>query len=100
MTDCPCGKPVRLRATRITVNRKSGVAHWIEHTDGSPMHEGEDWSCAMLKPYPKQESERPRAKMVERWNTTVALTTTIRIVAERRDSERKGEVDVTVMEAR
>jgi len=60
------GKPVRLSAVRITVNGKRGVAHCIAYMGGG-VPEG-DWSCAMLKPYPKNEDERPCRQMVKRWN--------------------------------
>lgn len=67
MHDCPiCGKPVRLGAYRLSVNRKRGVGHYIAHRDGSPMHE-RGWDCVMLKPYPKNESERPYRKLIDRW---------------------------------
>ncbi len=66
LLDCKAtGKPVRLSATRITVNRKRGVAHAIVYLGGG-MPEG-DWSCAMMKPYPKNESERPSRQMMQRW---------------------------------
>jgi hypothetical protein len=66
MNDCVCGKPVVLRVARISVNRRRGVAHWIEHADGTPMH-GLGWECAALKPYPKNEADKPYRKLLDRW---------------------------------
>ncbi len=68
MKDCPtCGKPVWLRATNVTVNRRAGVAHWLEHQDGTPMHE-RGWDTLMLKPYPKAKADRASQQMIARWN--------------------------------
>ena len=69
MRDCPkCGKPVRLGANRISVNRKRGVYHYIAHADGSTFcYEPGEWSTVMLKPYPKREADRPRFQMCQRW---------------------------------
>lgn len=68
MNNCKiCGKQVRLGGHKIKVNRKHGIIHYIAHTDGSPMHHDE-WSCIMMKPYPKAESDKPRAQMVARWD--------------------------------
>jgi hypothetical protein len=71
--DCKCGKPVRLGANRLTVNRKRGVAHYIAHTDGSPACGG-DWTCIALKPYPKVEAEKAYSKLVARWNESNSPT--------------------------
>jgi len=60
------GRPVRLSAMRISVNRKRGVAHCIVYMDGG-VPEG-DWSCAAMKPYPKNEADRPSRQMIKRWN--------------------------------
>jgi hypothetical protein len=71
MNDCRCGKPVRLATTRIRVNRRLGIMHHIEHTDGEPMHGANvEWSCVMMKPYPKHEADRPYTQMIERWNAS------------------------------
>lgn len=72
MKPCSCGQPVRLRAQRITVNRRRGVRHWIEHLlADSPKRGGVcvpgDWATVMLKPYPKAEADRPRVAMIQRW---------------------------------
>ena len=69
MNNCStCGKPVRLGANKITVNRKRGVFHYVAHMDGSPMHES-GWDSICLKPYPKIEADKPYAQLIERWNT-------------------------------
>ena len=54
MKDCyECGKPVRLRAFKFKIRGiGTGVHHYIEHVDGSPMHT-EEWHCTSVKPYPK-----------------------------------------------
>ena len=68
LKNCPaCGKPVRLGATKIRVNRKPGVAHYIAHTDGSPMH-ANGWDCAAMKPYPVRAEDKPWAQLCARWN--------------------------------
>jgi|LakMenEpi03Aug12_release.lakeMendotaPanAssembly.Ray.scaffolds.fasta_scaffold3232259_2 hypothetical protein len=68
MRNCAtCGKPVRLRAFRIRIAGRSGVSHYIEHTDGSRMH-SDEWSCCTLKPYPRVEADQPWMKMMDRWD--------------------------------
>lgn len=62
-----CGNPVRLRGYHITLNRKRGVAHYIEHMDGSAMHSRE-WDCIALKPYLAREEDRPSSQLIKRWN--------------------------------
>ena len=73
MNDCECGKPVRLGATRITLNRKRGVAHAILHQDGTAACHGE-WVCIALKPYCKDIEQREYAKLVRRWEAKHATT--------------------------
>ncbi len=67
MKNCTCGKAVRLRAVKISFNRKRGVSHWIEHMDGSSVCIAGDWTCAAFKPYAKVESERPYWQLIARW---------------------------------
>jgi hypothetical protein len=69
--DCKCGKPVRLGAHRITVDRKRGVYHYINHTDGTRAC-GDGWDCIAVKPYPKIEADKPYAKLVARWEQSNA----------------------------
>ena len=57
---------------RVSVNRKRGVAHWIEHVNGTKPCGGGDWSCAALKPYPRDESKREYSLLKARWETFVA----------------------------
>ena len=64
---CVCGKPVRLGAYRISINRKRGVAHYIAHQDGSPLH-GYKWDCASFKPYPTNDDDKNWNKLMQRWN--------------------------------
>ncbi len=75
MKDCPvCHQPMRLGAQRIRVNRKQGVYHYIAHTGlgTSPCVPGE-WSTVMLKPYPKNEADKPRFQMQQRWDAIEVL---------------------------
>jgi hypothetical protein len=68
MNNCKqCGKPVRLRAMKISVSRIPGVMHYVDHMDGSRMH-SEEWECSMLKPYPKTDADKPYMKMIQRWD--------------------------------
>ena len=76
MTNCPCGQPVRLSAVRISVNRKRGVAHAILHCNNGTPACGDSWTCAALKPYPKDEAEREYAKLKARWETYATATVT------------------------
>jgi hypothetical protein len=68
LKDCPkCGKPVRLGAYRITINRKHGVGHYIIHMDGSPMH-NPGWDCITLKPIPRTKLTGPGDKCLTAGN--------------------------------
>ena len=69
MSPCSCGQAVRLRAMRVSLGRRRGVAHWIEHEDSSPACNG-PWQCAALKPYVKDETQREYAKLKRRWEET------------------------------
>lgn len=70
LNDCRCGKPVRLGAFKITVNRRRGVSHYIAHMDGSLCRDLDThlWTCCMLKPYPHAEGDRAYKQMIDRWN--------------------------------
>lgn len=72
LLDCPCGKPVRLGAIKITVNRKLGVSHYISHKDGSRCDNTNKWTCAMMKPYPRRDEDKPWFKMIAYWNDGAA----------------------------
>lgn len=62
MKPCSCGKEVRLRALRVSFNRR----HGIEHEDGTKLcHDGYE-SCAW-KPYPTIERLKPWNLMIKRW---------------------------------
>ena len=74
MSPCECGKDVALRARRISVNRRHGVAHWIEHGDGSTVCPAGAWSCVALKPYPKDSAHREYAKLLARWDARRIMT--------------------------
>ena len=69
---CSCGKEVTLRVTRISVNRKCGVTHWIQHVDGTKPCVHGDWSSAALKPYHRDETQRPYALLMAKWNELAA----------------------------
>ena len=63
-----CGGSIRLGATRISANRKRGVAHYIAHMTNPACDTTSGYSCAMLKPYPKADADTPWRQMVKRWN--------------------------------
>jgi len=65
MNNCTCGKEVRLRACKITVNRHRGITNWIEHMDGTKVCVPGEWSSAEMKPY---RTPRQSAVMMERWD--------------------------------
>lgn len=65
--NCPCGKGVRLRAYKIRVNRKPGVAHYLEHVDGTKPCVAGTWDCASFKPYPKNDADTEWSKMTARF---------------------------------
>ncbi len=68
MNDCrTCGRKIRYRVMKMTVNRKRGVGGWLE-TEDQPQ-------CPCLKDFvaDKMRSDKrvPHAitKMIDRWNT-------------------------------
>ena len=65
---CSCGKDVRIRAMKVTFNRKRGICHYLQHSDFTPVCDPGEWSAIMFKPYPKDENERPKLKMYKEWN--------------------------------
>ena len=69
---CPCGKTVRLRGYRISVNRRRGVAHFLEHPDGTPPCIDGEWTCAAFKPYPKDTEESEWRRLLARWELAAA----------------------------
>ncbi len=72
MNDCAmCGKPVRLRAMKLTAGRRRGVMHYIEHVDGSQVH-SEQWVCSAFKPYPRVDADQPWMQMMARWDAEQA----------------------------
>jgi len=72
MKDCSCGKPVRLGVFRITVAGKGGVSHYIEHRNGTAVCVDGDWQCATMKPYPKNQAEKPSQQMLISWERAVS----------------------------
>lgn len=66
-----CGGEVRLGAQRISVERRRGVAHYIVHL-GKGCGSDDGYACAMVKPYPKRDEEKPWFQMIERWNAEQA----------------------------
>lgn len=69
MENCPtCGKSVILRAYRVKVNRKNGVGHYIQHVDGTDACGG-PWESVALKPYPKEDADKPWLQLIARWET-------------------------------
>ena len=69
MNDCTCGKEVRLRACKITVNRRRGVTTWIEHMDGTRVCPSGEWSSAEMKPY---QTPRQSDGLRQRWDSITA----------------------------
>jgi hypothetical protein len=65
---CHCGQRVRLRASRITYGGWFGIAHWIEHVDGTRVCIPGEWSCATFKPYPKRAEDHEYFKLMRRWD--------------------------------
>jgi len=70
--NCACGKGVRLRALKVRVNGKRGVAHYLEHTDCSPLCVEGKWLCSQFKPYPKNENDREWRRMMDRFEAAVS----------------------------
>ena len=68
LNNCICGLPVRLGGARITFNRKRGVAHYIDHQGQTSCQRTKEFTCAMMKPYPKKDEDKEWFKMIERWN--------------------------------
>lgn len=63
-----CGCDVRLRVMRVTVNRKRGVSHYLEHDNHfQPCDAVTGFACSMLKPYPPT-GKQPCDAMLARWN--------------------------------
>lgn len=70
MNDCrTCGRKIRYRVMRVSINRKPGVAAWLE-TEDQPQ-------CPCLKAFavdqprrPAKERHKPSAcdAMIKRWN--------------------------------
>ena len=56
---------MRLRAMRLTPNRKRGVTHYLAHVGHTTCSAAVDYHCQMVKPYP---TPRPYEVMIERWN--------------------------------
>jgi hypothetical protein len=69
MNNCLCGLPVRLGGSGFTINRKHGVMHYIAHMAQTDCARIKGFTCQMMKPYPARDEDKPRVKMVERWNS-------------------------------
>ena len=61
-----CGKEVRLRAMRGTVNRKRGVGYWLELAEGETCPCLKPWLCDVMKADKRKPSNLE--KMQEKWN--------------------------------
>ena len=72
MNPCSCGRAVALRAARITFMRRRGVAHWIEHQDGSKLCRPGVWTCVAFKPYAREQAQRPYAVLIQQWDAEAA----------------------------
>jgi hypothetical protein len=72
MNNCNCGKPVRLRGLKVSIDRKKGINHWIEHMDGSRFSDGCTDSVTEsleMKPYPKVPAWD---RMIAAWDAKTA----------------------------
>lgn len=73
LNPCRCGRAVRLRAMKVTIDRRRGVGHWIEHVDGTDVGTpscttaSKPFHCVELKPYPKATKDQASSKLIERW---------------------------------
>jgi hypothetical protein len=55
-------------ATRLRVNGKIGVSHYIDHAQSTDCTATNGFICAALKPYPKLDDDKEWFKLRERWN--------------------------------
>lgn len=60
-----CGGEVRLRAVRVSFNRKRGVAHWIEHVPKSDCRAADEFATTTWK---TDKPPKPWQLLVVRWN--------------------------------
>jgi hypothetical protein len=63
-----CGATMRVGGNRISVNRKQGVMHYIDHMLVASCGSDKSFSCSMMKPYPTVDKEKPLFRMIEKWN--------------------------------
>lgn len=69
-----CNGEVRLGATRIRVNHKNGVHHYIAHKKAaSGCQATQPYSTMMFKPYPKSDADKPWFKMRAEWDAANAV---------------------------
>lgn len=68
-----CGREMRMGAIRLTVNGRRGVQHYLDHLGSGPKcGAADEFQAAMFKPYPPRDEDKPRFKMIERWNVEQA----------------------------
>ena len=48
--------------------RRRGVAHWIEHRDGSKVCDPGVWTSVAFKPYAREPAQRPYAALIRQWD--------------------------------
>jgi len=73
MINCRCGKAVRLGATKIRVNRRPGIFHYIEHMDGTQACNG-PWDSIAVKPYPQADESKAWFALRMRWESYNRVT--------------------------
>lgn len=72
-----CGCDVRLRASRMSYNRKRGVVHYLEHDNHfQPCDAVKGFTSTMFKPY-QPSGKQPCDEMMARWNAKNPPATTI-----------------------
>jgi recombinational DNA repair protein (RecF pathway) len=70
-----CGGAMRLGTQRISVNRKRGVIHCIEHMLPKGCRANEGLCVVMLKPYPKRDEDKDSFKLIQQWNAAQEMRT-------------------------
>lgn len=67
MNDCiTCGRRIRFRAMKVTVNRKRGCAHWLEPADGETCPCLKDWAWTKWRSDKSRPTETE--KRIAAWN--------------------------------
>jgi hypothetical protein len=65
LNNCTCGKEVKLHARLTQTIYHRGIAHWIEHEDGTGVCLPGTWISVEVEPY---EMPPQREVLVGKWN--------------------------------